>query len=93
MPMRKHPLALLTLLMLLAVAVPAHADPVSGVVQASGKHEVTVGGRTYAIQPSTELTDLGGERIDPAELKPGTPCEIELDEAGGLTILRAALVR
>ena len=80
-------------LALLAFAAPAAADTVRGVLQAVDGGRVTLGGQSYAIESESELTDLGGDRIQVSELHPGTQVEMDLDESGHLVVLRAAVVR
>jgi hypothetical protein len=88
--MRKNVFVILGAVLL---ATSAAAETVSGVVEAIDRTRVTVSGRTFAIERTSEMTDLSGERIDLAEVRPGTAVEIDLDDAGHLGVLRAAVVR
>jgi hypothetical protein len=88
--MRKNVFVILGAVLL---ATSAAAETVNGVVEAVDRTRVTVSGRSFQIEPASELTDLGGQRIDPAELRPGTAVELELDDAGRLDVLRAAVIR
>jgi hypothetical protein len=79
---------------MLALAARAFADTtVHGTVDALAGTRVTVGGQSYAITSDSELTDLGGARLQLSELRPGTAVELDLDEGGRLVVLRAAVVR
>jgi len=88
--MRKNVFVILGAVLL---ATSAAAETVSGVVEAIDPTRVTVSGRTFPIERTSEITDLSGQRIGLAELRPGTPVEIDLDDAGHLGGLRAAVVR
>ena len=88
--MRKNVFVILGAVLL---ATSAAAETVNGVVEAVDRTRVTVSGRSFQIEPTSELTDLGGQRIDLAELHPGTAVEIDLDDAGRLDVLRAVVVR
>ena len=77
----------------LAVAAPVAADTVRGVLQAVDVGRVTLAGQSYAIEAGSELTSLGGDRIQASELRPGTEVEMDLDESGHLVVLRAAVIR
>ena len=88
--MRKNVFVILGAVLL---AISAAAETVNGVVEAIDPTHVTVSGRSYRIEQTSELTDLSGGRIDLAELHPGTAVEVDLDDAGRLDVLRAAVVR
>ena len=77
----------------LAAATPAAADTIRGELQAVDAGRVTLAGQSYAIEKESELTDLGGDRIQASELRPGTQVEMDLDESGHLVLLRAAVIR
>ena len=66
---------------------------VSGTATAMSPHEITVAGVVYRIEKTTSIETPSGERIAPGEIRPGTPVELELDEQGLLTTIRANVVR
>ena len=66
---------------------------VSGTATAMSPHEITVAGAVYRIERTTSIETLAGEQIAPSEIRPGTPVELELDEQGFLTTIRATVVR
>jgi hypothetical protein len=79
---------------MLAFGARALADTtVHGTVDAVVGRRVTVSGQSYAIRAESELTDLGGARLQLSELRPGTPVDLDLDDSGQLVVLRAAVVR
>ena len=66
---------------------------VVGVVDAISHRDVTVAGVAYALDDTVELQDMAGQPITLPEIRRGTHVELELDEAGKLVTLRAAIVR
>jgi len=66
---------------------------VSGTATAMSPHQITVAGVVYRIEKTTSIETPSGERIAPGEIRPGTPVELELDEQGLLTTIRANVVR
>ena len=69
------------------------AATVVGVVTALGKHDITVSGATYSIDDAVAIEDMAGHPITLPELRPGTNVELDFDESGVLTRIRAAVVR
>jgi hypothetical protein len=65
----------------------------AGVVTAISARDVTVSGAVYALDDDTVLEDFAHQPISRHEIRPGTMVELELDEAGRLLVLRAAVVR
>lgn len=65
---------------------------VRGAVVSIDKSRITIESGSYAIRESTALEDQGGQRVEPSEVRPGTPVELEL-EGGRLATIRAQLVR
>lgn len=66
---------------------------VVGVITATSKHGLTVAGTDYAVGSDVALEDMAGQPITFPELRPGVSVELELDEEGRLTRVRAAVVR
>ncbi len=69
------------------------AATVAGVVTALGKHDVTVSGAVYSIDANVSIEDMSGHPITLPELRPGTSVELDFDETGALSVIRAAVVR
>jgi hypothetical protein len=65
----------------------------TGVVTAVSRHDVTVSGAVYAIEEGTSIEDMSGHPITLPELRPGIAVELDFDDAGHLTTIRAAVVR
>jgi hypothetical protein len=66
---------------------------VAGVVTAVTKRDITVSGATYALADGVEVEDMTGRPISLPEVRPGVSVELEFDDAGRLTVIRAAVVR
>ena len=66
---------------------------VAGPVTAISKSSISVAGGTYAITDNTVVEDMAHEPITLPEVRVGVPVELELDEEGGLAVIRAAVVR
>ncbi len=65
----------------------------AGVVTAVSKHDITVSGAVYKLEDGVEFQDMAGQPITQPELRPGVAVELEFDEEGRLTLIRAAVVR
>ena len=66
---------------------------VVGVVDAISKRDVTVTGVVYGLDDDVELQDMSGQAIKLPEIRPGVHVELDFDEDGKLTVIRAAVVR
>ena len=64
-----------------------------GVVTAVTKRDITVGDAVYAVHEDTSFRDMTEHTIAFSEIRPGVTVEIELDEEGRLTVVRANVVR
>lgn len=88
-PFRTLAAALAATLLLSGIANAALA----GVVTAVTKRDITVSGATYALEDGIEVQDMTGRPISLPEVRPGVSVELEFDDAGRLTLIRAAVVR
>jgi hypothetical protein len=70
----------------------AHAT-LAGVVTHVSKRDITVSGAVYPLAAGVEVQDMTGHPITLPELRPGVAVELEFDEEGGLSVIRAAVVR
>jgi hypothetical protein len=64
-----------------------------GVVTAVTKRDITVGDAVYALHEDTSFRDMTEHPIAFSEIRPGVTVELELDEEGRLTVVRANVVR
>ena len=64
-----------------------------GVVTAVTKRGITVGDAVYAVHEDTSFRDMTEHPIAFSEIRPGVTVELELDEEGRLTVVRANVVR
>jgi hypothetical protein len=65
----------------------------AGVVTAISKRDITVSGAVYPLEAGVEVQDMTGHPITRPELRPGVAVELEFDEEGRLSLIRAAVVR
>ena len=92
----RSPSALLPFVVALALSLtsaPAYAEWRSGTISAVDERSLIVAGVAYRLDAKTQLVDLGGARVAPHELRPGTPVELEIGDDGTLVKVRATLVR
>jgi len=68
------------------------AATLAGVVTAITKRDVTVAGAVYPLE-GVELQDMSGQPITLPEIRPGVAVELDFDDEGRLTTIRAAVVR
>jgi uncharacterized protein DUF5666 len=64
-----------------------------GVITDVSKRSITVSGAVYDIDQNTSIEDMSGQKITLPELRPGVSVELEFDDEGHLTTIRAAVVR
>ncbi len=64
-----------------------------GVVTAITPRAITVAKVAYALHQDTSFRDMTGHPIAASEVRPGVQVELEFDEEGRLTVVRAAVVR
>lgn len=64
-----------------------------GVVTAVTKRDFTVGDAVYAVHEDTSFRDMTEHPIAFSEIRPGVTVELEFDEEGRLTVVRANVVR
>ena len=65
----------------------------AGVVTAVTKRNITVSGAVYPLEAGVEVQDMTGHPITLPELRPGVAVELEFDDEGRLSLIRAAVVR
>ena len=79
----------------IAIALGAGAAwaGLTGVVSAINERAITIGNAAYAIERTTSIEDLAGNKVGLIEIRPGTPVELDFDDEGKLSTIRATLVR
>ena len=65
----------------------------AGVITEVTKHDITVSGAVYRLEAGIEVQDMTGHPITFPELRPGVAVELEFDDEGRLSLIRAAVVR
>jgi hypothetical protein len=76
------------------LAVTTAWAALSGVVPAAvTTRAITVSNAVYELHESTSFQDMTGRPISFSEVRPGVTVELEFDEEGRLTVIRAAVVR
>ena len=70
----------------------AHAT-LAGVITEVTKRNITVSGAVYPLESGVEVQDMTGHPITLPELRPGVAVELEFDDEGRLSVIRAAVVR
>ncbi len=70
----------------------AHAT-LAGVITEVTKRDITVSGAVYPLEEGIEVQDMTGHPISLPELRPGVAVELEFDDEGRLSLIRAAVVR
>jgi hypothetical protein len=66
---------------------------VAGVVTEVTKRDITVSGAVYKIEDGIEVQDMTGHPITWPEIRPGVAVELDFDDEGNLSVIRAAVVR
>lgn len=92
MTMRRISTVVLASLAGVALLAGVAAATLSGVVTAITKRDVTVAGTVYSLE-DVELQDMSGQPITLPEIHPGVPVELDFDDEGRLSVIRAAVVR
>jgi hypothetical protein len=69
------------------------AAALAGVVTAISKRDITVSGAVYPLEDGIVIEDMSGHPITLPELRPGVAVELEFDDQGRLSVIRAAVVR
>ncbi len=77
----------------LALLAGVASAQVAGVVTAVSKRDITVSGAVYPLDDGVAFEDMAAHPISLPEIRPGVPVELEFDDEGHLTLIRAAVVR
>ncbi len=75
------------------LAAGVAAATLAGVVTELGKGKITVSGASYELTDGLEVVDMANHPITLPEVRPGVSVELEFDDEGRLSLIRAAVVR